>query len=317
METTIQNHTSGAKDFFLHLASQVALYTIVINLGNLLFRIINKAYPQLDGYYGYFGDSSISFPVALLIIVFPVFVLLNYFIEKSFIENPEKKNIWIRKWLIYLTLFISGIILVGDLVAVLYFFLDGQDLTVGFILKVLTVLVMSGSVFTYYLGDIREKNSVSIKKISLGISLVVIIVSIILGFLVLGSPRTQRLLKYDQAKITDLTSITSSIQYFYNNTGKLPDNLKQITENQAMANTYTNMKDKQTGDEYVYQKITDTKYKICADFNLESRSDYGYYDNYYNWTHPKGDFCFEKTVYFDNFNKNQIPIPYSQSPESI
>lgn len=297
-----QNHQSYAKDFFLHLASQVALYTIVINLGNLLFKIINKIYPKVDSYsyLTFYSDSSISFPVALLIIVFPVFVLLNYLIEKSFLKDPEKKNIWIRKWLTYLTLFISGAILIGDLVTVLYYFLDGQELTIGFLLKVLTVLVISFSVFMYYLSDIREKNSTSMKKKALLISSIVIICSIVLGFSVLGSPKTQRLLKYDEAKINDLMSIGSSIQSFYDVNKRLPKTLGEIN------NYYINLLDNQTNTPYIYETIDSNKYKLCAVFNLKFESNYDTkvkvmpaedpYAKNISWSHPQGNYCFDREV---------------------
>ena len=54
-------------------------------------------------------------------------------LEKIYAVAIEKKQLGIRKWLVYVTLFISGIVLAGDLVTVLYYFIDGQDLTAGFL----------------------------------------------------------------------------------------------------------------------------------------------------------------------------------------
>jgi hypothetical protein len=63
--------------------------------------------------------------------------------------------LWIRKWLIYFTLFAAALIIIGDLVTLLNRFLEGE-LTVRFLLKVLAVFFVAGSVFYYYLWDLRK-----------------------------------------------------------------------------------------------------------------------------------------------------------------
>ena len=87
MENTTQTKTS-AKDFFLNLGAIVALYTVVENLISLLFTVINKSYPQIVNGYNYSTSYSISFPVATLIIFFPIFILLMWLLNNSFITIP-------------------------------------------------------------------------------------------------------------------------------------------------------------------------------------------------------------------------------------
>jgi type II secretory pathway pseudopilin PulG len=313
------------KNFFLHLSSQIAFYAIVINLVTLLFKIINKAYPQVNsGYYYYSIDSSLSFPVALIIIVFPIFIILNWYIEKSYQDDEMLKHFWLRKWLIYITLFVSGLILVGDLVTVLYYFLDGQELTTGFLLKVLTLLSISSLVFAYYLSDIRDRLGLVTKKVCLVLSLALIVFSIGLGFSVLGSPRTQRLLKYDSAKVNDLMNINSQIQNFYQINKKLPDNLSVLNN----INYYLLPIDTQNNKSYQYKMIDKTSYNLCADFNYDF--DYNKNKNFYTdsrgvgyvseimptydgsnprlWEYKKGNYCFKLTI--PNYMKNQpTPLP--------
>src|SRR3990167_3633568 len=157
---------ASAKDFFLHLGAIVALYVIAGNFINLLFRIINKAYPEVASYNYYFqSGSEISLPVATLIIVFPIFVILSSLVNKIYEITPEKRELGIRKWLTYITLFVAGIMLAGDLITVLYKFLDGQDLTSAFLLKAIIVLLVAGAVFGFYLQDIRDKISSRSRKI--------------------------------------------------------------------------------------------------------------------------------------------------------
>src|SRR6185369_1949581 len=59
---------ASAKDFFLNLGAFIALYTLVGNLVSLLFNVINTAYPKVVSGYNYFGSSSISWPVATLVV---------------------------------------------------------------------------------------------------------------------------------------------------------------------------------------------------------------------------------------------------------
>ena len=59
-----------------------------------------------------------------------------------------------RRQLTYLTLFLAASILIGDLISVVYNFLGGE-ITIRFLLKVLTVALISGGVFAYYLVELR------------------------------------------------------------------------------------------------------------------------------------------------------------------
>src|SRR3989344_9644469 len=115
-----------AKDFFLHIAVIALLYTGTIALLNILFRVINVAFPQVSQ-YSYYDSTSISLPVATLIVVFPLFLFLANILRKGYNEDPSRKEYAVRKWLIYITLFIAGGVLAGDLITVLYYFLDGQE----------------------------------------------------------------------------------------------------------------------------------------------------------------------------------------------
>ncbi len=263
MEPNFTTNPNGAKtsalDFFLHLGSIVALYVVVGNFVNLLFRIIDKAFPAMvtNAYYSAQG-LEISFPVATLIVVFPIFVLLSWLIHKTYNQNVEKKGLAVRKWLTYVTLFFAGIFLAGDLVTVLYKFLDGQDLTSGFLLKALTVFVVSGAVFGFYLQDIRERISSKQRKVWAVVVALLILVSIVLGFSVIGSPRTQRFLREDNLTINDLYSIEQSVIDYWVTNGLVPEKMPQ--------NIYLS----KNLEDYTYKKTGNLSFEICANFNLSN-----------------------------------------------
>ena len=181
---------TSAKDFFLNLGVFVALYVVVVYVLNLLFTVIDSAYPLLSN-GNYYSSQSISWPVAVLIIFFPIFIFLQWFLAQEFTHEPERKNVAMRKWLTYVTLFLSGLTLAIDLVTVLYAFLDGQELTTGFLLKVLGVFLITGIVFLYYITDIRRALTTHEKRSWIVLATIIVIASIGWGFFVLGSPWRQ------------------------------------------------------------------------------------------------------------------------------
>jgi hypothetical protein len=292
---------TSAKDFFLNLGAIVALYTTIISLLNLLFTVINKAFPQIVNYY-YTSSSSISMPVATLIIFFPVYILLMWSLEKSYLTEPEKRNLGVRKWLTYITLFIAGLVLAGDLVTVLYYFLDGQEMTAGFLLKVLAVLLVVLGVFVYYISDIREKLSSRSRKIWAVISLVVILISIIWGFTVLGSPRTQQLYKYDEQKVSDLQNLNYQVQDYYQLHSSLPVTIDDLCGQNSLSPN--NCVDKQTGKKYEYVMTGQSAktYQLCAIFNKDSNTNdsqvqtYPYVNGQSGWVYSAGHYCFDEVI---------------------
>ncbi len=149
---------TSPKDFFLHILAILSLYFSAISFLVLLFQYINILIPDiLDyNYYdvraSYFG--KIRWSMSSLIVVFPVYVLTTWFLNKSYRADPEKRKLRIRRWLIYFTLFIAAVIIIGDLVSLIYNFLGGE-LTTRFLLKILVVFFVAAATFTYYFWDLR------------------------------------------------------------------------------------------------------------------------------------------------------------------
>ncbi|MFA6269846.1 MAG: DUF5671 domain-containing protein [Candidatus Paceibacterota bacterium] len=296
-----------AKDFFLHLGAMVALYTATVSFLNLIFKIINKAFPEVaQNIYNWGGGSEISMPVATLIIFFPLFILLSYFVNKIYIENPVKKDLGIRKWLTYITLFVAGLLLAGDLVTVLYKFLDGQDLTAAFLLKALAVLLVAGAIFAHYLQDIRDRVSAKCMKTRPIVVSVIILATIIWGFVVLGSPQTQRLIRADNQKITDLQNIQWQVISYWQMNGMLPQSQPAL-ETYCVQNyclTGINMAD------YEYKKTKEMTFEICTNFNKENMMSQNQYQGMMqvtypgkigtiendNWNHKMGRQCFTRVI---------------------
>src|SRR3989338_7190968 len=105
------------RDVFLHLLAMVTLYWVAVSVITLCWQYINYFFPDALNYYRYFGFAGpIRFAVSSLIIVFPVFLLVSWFLNKIYTKEGEVRESKIRKWLIYLTLFIAALVIIGDLI---------------------------------------------------------------------------------------------------------------------------------------------------------------------------------------------------------
>jgi len=147
----------SARDAFFYLVMFTTLYISSYNLGSLLFDIINKALPDptVRPFQGP-GWDSMRWSASSLIVAFPTFLLLSYYIGKDLARSPVKRLSAIRRWLTYLTLFVASCVLIGDVISLVYNALGGE-LTSRLVLKVLTVGAIAGTVFGYYLSDLRHE----------------------------------------------------------------------------------------------------------------------------------------------------------------
>src|SRR3989338_3431008 len=145
------------KDVFYHLLSIVTLYMSAISFITLLFSLINQWFPDPLS-YAYGVNESIRWSAAILIVSFPVYLLLMWLINKDIAMDPARRELRVRKWLGYLTLFIAAITAIVD-VATLVYNLLGGELSIRFFLKVIVVLIVSAAVFFYYLRELRGHKS--------------------------------------------------------------------------------------------------------------------------------------------------------------
>lgn len=146
----------SAREAFIYLVLFMTLYISAFSFGSLLFDFINRAFPDVLNSYGYYyNDSGLRMSVASLIVAFPVFFWLSSMMQKAISKDPEKKASKIRKWLTYLTLFITAGVIIGDLIALLFNLLGGE-ITVRFTLKVMVILLIAGLIFGYYLWDLKK-----------------------------------------------------------------------------------------------------------------------------------------------------------------
>jgi hypothetical protein len=148
----------SAREAFLYLVLFATLYVSAYHLGSLLFDLLNRALPDPAGTRFGFVDvgSSMRWSVASLVVAFPVFLFVARLLGRELARNPVKRLSAVRRWLTYITLFLAAGIVIGDLITAVYNLLGGE-LTLRFALKVLVVGAIAGTVFAYYLLDLRRE----------------------------------------------------------------------------------------------------------------------------------------------------------------
>ncbi|MDE2172415.1 MAG: hypothetical protein KGJ33_00505 [Patescibacteria group bacterium] len=298
------NSKTTPKDFFLHLAAAIFLYTAVVAMINLAFSIVNRAMPdQLQMVY---GVSDIVWPTSILIVLVPVMYVLEWLISRDIARTPEKKGIWIRRWRIHLTLFLTGVTIVIDLIALINTYLNGE-LTGRFVYKVLIVLTVSAIIFAYYI--LARNNDPGRRRmwrsVLMWVGAALAIAAVIGGFVIIGSPAKQRALQFDQRRIGDLASLQSQIISYWQRTSSLPPSLQSLA---GAGGYFTLPLDPETRQAYEYNLGDPTSFELCATFDLPSSANdvngglsnmpmpYPAGVTSVNWDHPAGHACFDRSI---------------------
>ncbi len=314
------------KFFFLSLGVLVTLITSVVSFLNLIFETLNKQFPDaLNAVYQYGYSSwdydSIRASLATLIIVFPVFFVLAYFWKKESHKNLGSMDTIIKKWLIYIVLFLTAIVIVVDLVTLVKYFVAGE-ISTRFIIKVLVVLGVAKITGFYYLNELDVFSGWKRKLAKMGVILapLFIIASIIWSFSIIGSPSEQRAWRMDEQRIQDLQSLQWQVISYWQQKESLPADIKELS-NPLSGFAIPVDPEFTDGLVYEYEIIKDTTFSLCATFSADMPQGWQEYSNgggvmpmfsesrdmavssypypggkNESWDHNVGRTCFERTI---------------------
>ena len=146
----------SAREAFMYLVMFLTLYIFTFSVGTILFQFVNQWLPDAlnNPYYYDATTQAIRSATASLITTFPIFLFMNRLLERGVAKDPETRSSKIRKWLTYLTLFVAAGIIIGDFITLFNGLLAGE-LTLRFLLKSVIVFTITGSIFGYYLWNLR------------------------------------------------------------------------------------------------------------------------------------------------------------------
>jgi hypothetical protein len=312
-EKSMTNHKNNAKLTFFYLLSLVALGFMATCTGIIVFQVISKGILDAVDYSG-FSSSALRFAISAIIISAPVYYWMMCNINKSLNSGELEKESALRRWLTYLIIFAASLVVIGWLIATVNMFLNGE-ITLKFILKALTVLVISGAIFSYYLYDVkREKIGKSmVSKVFFFGSMVLVLAAFATAFFFVDSPTMARNRKADVEVANDFSQISNAIADYYNANKKLPQDLNVLLENNGTYLTsreLSHMIDKNQTEQYEYKLVDTNTYELCATFltdngNPRDDEDSRYYGD--RWLHTAGFQCLDKKV--SDYGVKGVPLP--------
>jgi len=320
------------KDFFLWAFAMIAFYWSVFSLIALLFSYIEHAFPDALLSYVDPYSSGMRFSMASIIVFFPLYLYIMRVIRKDIARDPSRNDIWVRRWLIVLTIFVAGLTVAGDLVTLINYFLGG-DLTTRFLLKVAVIVLIAAGVLMHFLADMWgywKEFPERARYVGWGVA-VLLVATIGSGFLILGTPGQVRLYRFDDQKVQDLTNIQYQVVNYWQQKQKLPALLTDLNDPLSGGSIPV---DSQTSQSYKYSVKGPMTFELCATFNAPTQP--GAMDgngrsipiaaptepmgssgvDLYTlpWTHGAGEKCFTRTIdpeRYPAFNKN---APTSAKP---
>jgi hypothetical protein len=300
---------TGAKDFFLWAGAMLFLYASIVAFITLLFSYINYVFPiELSYFPTNPYDSGMSYQMATLIVLVPLVLVLMRLIRRDIEKDASRAELWVRRWALYLTLFVAGVTVAGDLITLLYYFLSGQDITIRFLLKVAVVLLVASAGFMHFLADIKGywvSNPKAAQLIGYAAGLLVVL-SIAAGFFIVGTPGQAREYRLDEQRVADLRSIQWQIVNYWQQKQKLPAALGDLNDSISEWNIPL---DPKTATAYEYSATGATSFELCATFTSDRVTkskttvarpvvmlDMYNQESIDNWDHAAGRVCFARAI---------------------
>src|SRR5471032_89954 len=295
----------SAKDAFLYLLSFSTLAAWTGAFGSMLFQFIDYSVPDaVSPHTVYSLRSTVTWQMASIAVAFPIYLLVMKLIFGEAANHPERLQSGARKWLTYIALLGTAGAVICDLIWFLDYFLTGE-LTLRFVLKAATVMLICGSIFAYYLGSLRWNRSTDVSRekrrnLAFGAAATaVVIVAFCVGLGVAGTPSVQRRIEGDRKREQDLRNIAIAVNLWRdqpshdqpqrtNSDAGIPATLAEMSTRPRGLR----MADPETNAAYEYHPKSVTAYELCANFVAEETGDRFGNPNPNFWNHGKGRTCF-------------------------
>jgi len=296
----------GALDAFLNLLSLITLGWLAGAIGAIIFQLINRYFGGVGYSSAYFSEPAVKYGIASIIVIAPVYYAALNVLHNRYKRGELNHAGGIYRWLTYLMLLVSALTIIGSLIALISGFLNG-DYTVNTLLKILTVAVIAGFIFGYYLFDLRRRDYSKINRWSLIVGVVVAVLlaaAVIVGFMNVETPQTARLRLADSRAQQALTALSYSISSAYAASGELDENID-------LADFVTPSREYDlTG--IAYRKVSAKDFQLCVNFNLDvaATNDSAYIDPMYPWArYQRGYQCYtiNAASEMEKYNKAAIP----------
>lgn len=292
------DHNNNAKYAFYYLLSLASLIFVGLSIGMVAFGIIDRSVSDaLDSsYYNYNGQ--LKFAISALLIASPIYYWMSSLISKGLKKGELDKDSGIRRWLTYFIILVSSLIILGFLIGIINSFLSGE-LTTRFILKSLSVFIISGSVFSYYLYDIKREEVVSRKpvtRIFLFASLAIVLAAFISAWFFVESPKEARNRRLDDMVVSNMRSIEGAVNSYFEQNDRLPADLSELESGSRINLSDSVLVDPETKTPIEYKTVDDISFELCATFRTDSNANQRQAISY-DYSHEAGYQCITDTVW--------------------
>jgi heme A synthase len=143
----------SAREAFFYLLAFLTLGCWSVAVGAIWFARIDQWF---DDPLAYSYHRDLTFPIASILVAFPVYLLAMRSVLREQALYPDKRESGVRRWLTNLALLITALILIGDLTYFLARFLGG-GLSMSFVLRSLVVSIIAGGIFWYYTAAVARR----------------------------------------------------------------------------------------------------------------------------------------------------------------
>lgn len=292
----------SARATFTHLLLFSSLYICIWAFLSLIFSLIDRFLPDplVEGWADYSTTSgrvaTIRTAISVLVVFFTLFAFMFRLTNRNRVD-PDLRSSTVRRWFVYLTLFVAAVTIAGCVATLVYVFLSGE-LSSRFLLKILTDAIVAGGILAYFLQDVRQDQDEQVSggamsRASLGFltaSSVLVVAAVALGVFVTPLPSNARLIAHDEKRIEDLAAIARAILGYQRANGRLPSSLRELPEAASLE-----LSDRATGTAYGYIVDENRKFHLCSDFatvSTEARRMYKSPPEASGWRHQSGHVCF-------------------------
>jgi hypothetical protein len=336
--TNIQSHMkSKALDLFLYVGIAISLIVSVTNLLQIIFAAIDRKFIDILSATQYVDStqSDVRFAIASLVVMFPIYVGLSWYVSNDIKKYLFKQDITVRKVMIYCTLFVAVLTLIGTLVSAIYTYLGGE-ISIRFLLKASSVFIVALGLFGYYYYALK-RDYAKMTRIPILITVVtatLVILSVMWSVSIIGTPTEMRAKKIDSTRLADISRIQQEVFNRVQMSDRLPATLVEL-DNAFQG--YQVPVDPLTKESYTYKVVqqpvvkmnyttnrkeltTPAIFQLCATFDTVRKVDSrgqafpvkgetsgtdAFYlaSNYYYegdqspfWNHDVGETCFKRII---------------------
>ncbi|RMH47082.1 MAG: hypothetical protein D6688_03905 [Alphaproteobacteria bacterium] len=237
------------------------------NIASFAFAAIAILLPDLKTVQAsWWLQEELLWSISMLVVFFPVFLVLHLWIAGRAAADPTHRLSLAARRFAYVALFLAAVAILVVLAVTIYTFLSGE-VTERFMLKALTVAIVAGVVFMYFQQSLRSEASRRWPSPVIALSVMVVLV-VGVDWWITDSPHSRQILKRDETRLHDLSALAPFVRCVaQRNNNRLPEKLPIRPEDAPGCGAQDlRFSDPYTGKPYLYEKIDDRTFRLCADF---------------------------------------------------